>query len=142
MKPRTTSTSWAPYIFPSLICFLASLAYPNRPLQPLPYTDPTGLVRVIASTSSVTGRIVVAENLEMGFRFLRADHSLLGGQWIDVPQKRGQVDDSIYTAFMLQEGARLVKRASTSSDFDDEKQDKALIMFVALARCLRPVLTR
>ncbi|KZV96373.1 S-adenosyl-L-methionine-dependent methyltransferase [Exidia glandulosa HHB12029] len=127
-KPRPTGNAWAPYIFPSLICFLASLAYPNRPLQPLPYTDSTGVARIIAASTGVTGRIVVEENLEMGFRFLRADHSLLGGQWIDVPQKRGQVGDSIYTAFLLQEGVRFVQRASTTSEFEDEKQDKALII--------------
>ncbi|EJD48018.1 S-adenosyl-L-methionine-dependent methyltransferase [Auricularia subglabra TFB-10046 SS5] len=121
-KPLT-SKSWAPYIIPSFVCFLASLAYPNRPLQ-LPYKDPNGIMRVIAAETSVTGRIVVQENHEIGFRFLRADHSLLGGQWIDVPSSKGQLGDSIYTAFLLQEGARFVQRPKQQK----KKRESALII--------------
>jgi hypothetical protein len=39
-------------------------------------------IRILNSTQSITGRIVVGDNLSLGYRFLRCDHSLLGGRWI------------------------------------------------------------
>jgi hypothetical protein len=46
-----------------------------------PYTSLDGTFRVLSSQRSLTGRIVVAEDLERRFRFLRADASILGGRW-------------------------------------------------------------
>lgn len=123
-KPPAPSRSLVPFLIPSAVCFLASLVYPNRPLQPLPYTDPSGKVKVLASIPSTTGRIVVGDNLELGFRYLRADHSLLGGMWLDLPQRKGQIDDSIYVAFALQEAVRLIERPPTPG----KRQDNALII--------------
>lgn len=48
----------------------------------LPYTALNGDLIILNSTQSITGRIVVADNLKDGYRFLRCDHSLLGGRWI------------------------------------------------------------
>jgi hypothetical protein len=120
--------------------FIALNTSPTRPLS-LPYTvynstdGTTPLLRVLSSTQSVTGRIVVAENYEHGFRYLRADHSLLGGLWIgdkvhsmdtsvqawfarDIHGEK--LGDSIYTTFVLQEAARFQQR--------EGNQEKALIM--------------
>jgi hypothetical protein len=47
-----------------------------------PIVSVKGGLRVLNSTQSVTGRVVVAENIADGYRFLRCDHSLLGGRWI------------------------------------------------------------
>ena len=46
-----------------------------------PKDRPAPGIRILNSTRSVTGQIVVAENMEYGYRFLRCDHSLLGGRW-------------------------------------------------------------
>jgi hypothetical protein len=81
-------------------------------------------VRVLASTHSVTGLLLVGENVEQGFRFLRADHSLLGGRWVGskvAPGSRDGLGDSIYSAFVLQEAVRLVEREKT-------KDERALVM--------------
>ena len=47
-----------------------------------PIVSVKGGLRVLNSTQSVTGRVVVAENIADGYRVLRCDHSLLGGRWI------------------------------------------------------------
>ena len=120
--------------------FLTLCTPPTRPLS-LPHTvynstDPSSpLLRILSSTQSITGRIVVAENYEHGFRYLRADHSLLGGVWIgdkvysmDASEEARftmdvngeKLGDSIYSAFVLQEAVRLMER--------EAKQEKALIM--------------
>lgn len=76
------------------------------------------------------------------FRYLRADHSLLGGRWIvdgagAVVESvlgeemkglmKGQeegVGESIFSAFVLQEAVRLVNRGA----IDSAKEENALIM--------------
>ena len=81
-----------------------------------------GTTRLLASTDSITGRIVVAENLKDNFRFLRADHSLLGGRWIGerITDPSG-LGDSIYSAFVLQEAVRLVVRPKKAKVDGPEK---------------------
>jgi hypothetical protein len=56
-------------------------------LHPVPpYLAANNTLRVLSSEKSVTGQIVVAESLTNGYRFLRCDHSLLGGRWMrEVP---------------------------------------------------------
>ena len=85
---------------------------------------------------SITGMITVVENSQHGYRVLKCDHSLLGGLWTGIKWKelsdRGVVGqdlekrsvdeaESVYSAFLLQEAARLVQRP--------QKQDAALIMY-------------
>lgn len=50
--------------------------------EQVPFTALDGNLRILNSTASTTGRIVVADNLVDGYRFLRCDHSLLGGRWM------------------------------------------------------------
>ena len=130
-------TSYLPLLIPLVPSLLALSTYPLMPLA-LPYVNPSGLLRVLSSTPSVTGRIVVAEDYKHGFRFLRADHSLLGGVWIGnkavlkdrdsvmvVAQDGANIGDSIYSAFVLQEAARLQEREGS--------QKNALIMYVVIS---------
>lgn len=42
------------------------------------------------SEQSLTGQIVIAENLKDGYRFMRCDHSILGGRWTrEIPDGQG-----------------------------------------------------
>ncbi|KAG8945488.1 hypothetical protein FRC04_000773 [Tulasnella sp. 424] len=113
----------------------ASALFTTRTTRPcstiqFPYSSgKDGQVRILAQTQSVTGLVQVAEELETGFRFMRCDHSLLGGVWIgeerigslrttrwDNPPAGGtdlegvKLGDPIYSAFMLQDGMRLFER--------------------------------
>lgn len=61
---------------------------------------------------SVTGYISVIESLTEGYRLLRCDHSLLGGEWVKF--KDGQfagnkVAEPIYGVFAMLEAVRLVQ---------------------------------
>ena len=123
------------YILPILSASLALFTAPVCPLS-LPYTHPNAPLRVLSSVPSVTGRIVVGEELKHGLRYLRADHSILGGVWIGERHLRRRMDtgddvgglgvvtdakgeplgDSIYTAFVLQEAARLQVRRTPAKD--------------------------
>lgn len=64
------------------------------PTSPRTLPSPTSTSRIIASEKSLTGTIVVGEQEISGpngaegyrFRYLRADHSLLGGLWTGVSE--------------------------------------------------------
>jgi hypothetical protein len=78
-------------------------------------------VNLLAKSDSVTGTIVTGEYVEQGFRFLRADHSILGGRWIGEMRHGAPIGESIYGAFTLQEAIRMVER-------DEKPGDNALVM--------------
>jgi hypothetical protein len=92
----------------------------------------------LARQESLTGMITVVENSEVGYRVLKCDHSLLGGLWTGIKRRelvaRGLTEDldfksvheadSVYTAFYLQEAARLTERKTRDSQYD-----KVLIMY-------------
>jgi hypothetical protein len=78
-------------------------------------------VNLLAKSDSVTGTIVVGEYVEQGFRFMRADHSILGGRWIGEMRYGAPIGESIYGAFTLQEAIRMVER-------DEKAGDNALVM--------------
>ena len=73
---------------------------------------------LIDRRESLTGYISVLENRKDGFRVLRCDHSLLGGQWVyglgDWPGGKGfegekaLVPEPIYSVFVLLEAVRLL----------------------------------
>lgn len=56
---------------------------------------------------SVTGYISVLESATQGFRVLRADHSLLGGEWVKLPSP--VVAEPVYSVFVMLEAVRLVE---------------------------------
>lgn len=62
---------------------------------------------------STTGYVSVLDNLEEGFRVMRCDHSLLGGQWVKKRHNYNPpaVKDPIYAVFTMLEAVRLVETA-------------------------------
>lgn len=67
---------------------------------------------MIARQESITGYISVLENHAAGYRVMRCDHSLLGGEWI-VPTKgdtrTAEVHEPIFGIFAMLEAVRLVE---------------------------------
>ncbi|CAK7564828.1 MAG: hypothetical protein SEPTF4163_002731 [Sporothrix epigloea] len=61
---------------------------------------------VLDRRESITGYISVIENLSQGFRVLRCDHSLLGGEWTRFPAD--PVAEPVYGVFVMLEAVRLV----------------------------------
>jgi hypothetical protein len=91
----------------------------------------------------VVGDILPAESASdklHSLRYLRASHSLIGGVWIRdeavtidgsaaaSDEEGTPLGDSIYSAFVLQEAARLVDTLS-----EGRETQKALIMYDAIA---------
>jgi hypothetical protein len=65
---------------------------------------------------SLTGYISVIESLDQGFRVLRCDHSLLGGEWVKF--KEAPVAEPIYGVFVMLEAVRLVEVETPIKDSD------------------------
>ncbi|PTB61502.1 hypothetical protein BBK36DRAFT_27547, partial [Trichoderma citrinoviride] len=63
---------------------------------------------------SVTGYVSVVENTQSRMRVMRADHSLLGGDWVD--WRGNQVTEPIYAVFVNLEAIRLVERERPVAD--------------------------
>lgn len=82
---------------------------------------------MLARQDSTTGYISVLENLEDGFRVMRCDHSLLGGQWTKMPRNyHPEVHDPIYAIFTMLEGVRLIETDQGEAREDEGK--KALVV--------------
>lgn len=65
---------------------------------------------LLARQEAYTGYISVLQNDNDGFRVMRCDHSLLGGQWINRPSGyHPEVEDPIYAIFVMLEAIRLVE---------------------------------
>lgn len=135
------------------------LRSPTLP-QPLiePYNHPSYPLRILSSAHSTFSSVVVVgealpppPNADISLtgphslRYLRAGHSLLGGVWIGakvqvedgfepVHDEAGEsLGDSIYSAFVLQEAARLANKR------DGEPRESALIMYALLTLRNRPL---
>lgn len=100
--------------------------------SPLPYT--TAVLNstlhehnysLVARQESRTGYISVLDDIKGGFRVMRCDHSLLGGEWI--PQRKmptSHLNEPIYAIFAMLEAVRLVQPQSTKINVsipDNEK---------------------
>lgn len=83
---------------------------------------------VLDREESITGYVSVIDSPKEGYRLMRCDHSLLGGEWtkfIGQPQFRGnQVAEPIYGVFAMLEAVRLVETEKRIKDQDA----KALVM--------------
>lgn len=91
----------------------------NARLEPYGYT-------LIDRKDALTGYISVLDNLKDGYRVMRADHSLLGGEWTKLPGKYNpRVKDPIYAVFTMLEAVRLVE---TEIPRPADKDSKALVM--------------
>lgn len=89
--------------------------------------EPAGYV-VLDRAESITGYVSVVESPKEGYRVMRCDHSLLGGEWVKFlgqGQFRGnQVAEPIYGVFAMLEAVRLVKTPERILD----SEAKALVM--------------
>lgn len=152
-----------PSSLPFLLPLLALLLIPSRtsPSSVHPYhvsrSSPSH--RLLARRHSLTGLVSVGEvalspldPLDSVVRYLRADHSLLGGTWIgpkrrqvreelgfgegeeggeEVEKRAVEEAESVYATFVLQEAVRLVERPDHPVSSD--RQDRALILYVPLS---------
>lgn len=83
--------------------------------------------RLVARQESVTGYVSVVDNLDDGFRVMRCDHSILGGQWTGTDDNYSPaVKDPIYSVFAMLEAVRLVETETGESRSD--MGSKALVM--------------
>lgn len=92
--------------------------------SPLPYT--TAVLNstlheynysLVARQESRTGYISVLDNMKEGFRVMRCDHSLLGGEWI--PQRKmptSHLNEPVFAIFVMLEAVRLVETQSTETN--------------------------
>lgn len=92
--------------------------------SPLPYT--TAVLNstlhehnysLVARQESRTGYISVLDNIKDGFRVMRCDHSLLGGEWI--PRRKvstSHLNEPIYAIFVMLEAVRLVEPQPTKTN--------------------------
>ncbi|KAL8886177.1 MAG: hypothetical protein Q9215_006079 [Flavoplaca cf. flavocitrina] len=94
--------------------------------SPLPYSDTllnTTLQQhgysFIARQESLTGYISVLDNNKDGFRVMRCDHSLLGGEWFPQPGYETQLREPVYAIFVMLEAVRLMQSVD-----DSENQQK------------------
>jgi hypothetical protein len=77
---------------------------------------------ILDRKESLTGYISVVESLKEGFRVMRCDHSLLGGEWVRF--KGGRVAEPVYGVFAMLEAVRLIEVAEPVPD----DSAKALVM--------------
>ncbi|SPQ26907.1 ce2e7864-7893-423b-a040-75ada4e8e314 [Thermothielavioides terrestris] len=98
-----------------------ALAALNRGLAPAGYV-------VLDRAESVTGYISVIDSPKEGFRLMRCDHSLLGGEWVKFlgqgQFKGNQVAEPVYGVFAMLEAVRLVK---TPKPIPDNKAQALVI---------------
>ncbi|KAL7946521.1 S-adenosyl-L-methionine-dependent methyltransferase [Trichoderma barbatum] len=71
---------------------------------------------ILDRRESVTGYISVVEHTKSKMRVLRADHSLLGGDWAE--WRGNAVTEPIYAIFITLEAVRLVEREIPVADAD------------------------
>ncbi len=92
---------------------------------------PAGYV-VLDRAESITGYVSVVDSPKEGYRVMRCDHSLLGGEWVKFlgqgQFKGNQVAEPIYGVFAMLEAVRLVKTPKPILD----EEAKALVMYAAL----------
>ncbi|KAI9729817.1 MAG: hypothetical protein M1834_006565 [Cirrosporium novae-zelandiae] len=124
-------SNWLVYVIPSL---LFSTTYnTHMPMQhttaKLNETLHSYDYSLLARNESVTGYISVLENLKDGFRVMRCDHSLLGGEWIATQKDHvGRVNEPIYAVFAMLEAVRLVEISGVSYQKSVDTDKHALVI--------------
>lgn len=102
--------------------FECTTAVLNSTLQKINYS-------LVDRQESLTGYISVLDNMQAGFRAMRCDHSLLGGQWTNRPSGYNpRVSDPIYAVFTMLESVRLVEPGSNGLVKKDAESN-ALVMY-------------
>ncbi|KDQ19364.1 hypothetical protein BOTBODRAFT_126200 [Botryobasidium botryosum FD-172 SS1] len=96
--------------------FLGQFSLDQHPYRhnTYPYSTVTtnGTVTILARTQSTTGTIIIAEHSNASFRYMRCDHSLLGGRWIVKAPSGAELGENIWEGFALHDAVRLVERAT------------------------------
>ncbi|KAF8320325.1 S-adenosyl-L-methionine-dependent methyltransferase, partial [Clavulina sp. PMI_390] len=82
----------------------------------VPIANSSASVRVLDREFSNTGMIVIGEDLSKPLRYMRCDHSILGGRWLYIPKpdQTPLLGETIYSVFSLQEAGILAKRAPST----------------------------
>ena len=70
---------------------------------------------LVDRADSLTGYISVIENRNAGYRVMRCDHSLLGGEWL-LSATKTSTKEPIYSIFVMLEAVRLVEVPLTLPD--------------------------
>lgn len=81
---------------------------------------------LIDRRDSLTGYLSVIESPEHGFRVMRCDHSILGGNWLAASTPYG-LPEPIYGVFVMLEAVRLMEVPNKIPD----SEATALVMFVS-----------
>lgn len=74
---------------------------------------------ILARHESLTGYVSVIDRHDLGYRVMRCDHSLLGGQWLVTPERRSQgqtFPETIYAVFTMLEAVRLIETGDARPD--------------------------
>jgi hypothetical protein len=83
---------------------------------------------VLERKESLTGYISVLESTKEGFRVMRCDHSLLGGEWVKWPgmgrYQHNRVAEPVFAVFAMLDAVRLVDVPDPVPDHEA----KALVM--------------
>jgi hypothetical protein len=102
--------------------FARTTARLNSTLQEIKYS-------LVDRQESLTGYISVLDNTQLGFRAMRCDHSLLGGQWTNWPSGyHPRVSDPIYGVFTMLESVRLVE-PDNNIPAKKDTESNALVMY-------------
>ena len=84
---------------------------------------------LVVRQESLSGYISVLDNVKDGFRVMRCDHSLLGGEWINKPEGHpSKLNEPIYAVFVTLEAVRLVETDSESPSAVSNVEKHALVM--------------
>ena len=105
------------------------------PHLPLPYNTDVlnSTLRIegyslVARQESLTGYISVLDNANAGYRVMRCDHSLLGGEYLNKP-RGSSYNEPVYTIFLTLEAVRLLQtKVPESQQVRMSKPEHALVM--------------
>lgn len=83
---------------------------------------------LVARQESLTGYISVLDNVNAGYRVMRCDHSLLGGEYVNKP-KVSRYKEPVYTIFLTLEAVRLIHtKSSEKQQLATSNDRRALVM--------------
>ena len=83
---------------------------------------------LVARQESLTGYISVLDNVNAGYRVMRCDHSLLGGEYLRKP-RGSRYNEPVYTIFLTLEAVRLLQTMTPETQLlETSKHKHALVM--------------
>lgn len=114
-----------PLLHLAFICPHLPLLYNNAVLNSTLRAEGYSLV---ARQESLTGYVSVLDNVNAGYRVLRCDHSLLGGEYLTKP-RGSRYKEPVYTIFLTLEAVRLLQtKSSESQQVSIDNHKHALVM--------------